>query len=210
MAAAIETSRLDSLESVVVGLRCSGILLIVDHEERDDESFKESQGSQIGKRIRINREKIVPFVWKGVLEDTDIVVVYNEDLEGLQDLIQKEILNYQIGSVNNNIGIFIIDGLITLISIIYSNNVSEEKIDYNKLNFRKVYILLKSINELSKYVKVQINEPLETWKIIDKIHLPYKFESDYRCLVNCLSSNNDMKSNFISLKALLRLFDICA
>ncbi|KAG0678135.1 hypothetical protein C6P40_004949 [Pichia californica] len=190
-----------------------------EENENDDDDDDEDQGVQDELRIPINFNSTTPRAWNKYYLNTDVCILNSLKLQDIIWIINRQILRMKLKTndeINNEI--FIINGLIHCISILFFKCVKFKKIEYLNLNFQLVYEILLKLKKLDKILNknIQINDTNEIWDLIDKIFLPCNENLNYIDLVNYLTNNDndDEKKEilgsqkFVSLKYLLNTFGI--
>lgn len=186
-------------------------LLTVKHENDDIPS------------IEVDYSTLTPYAWYKVYQNVDVIVIEEVDLDKIYMVLCRQIIRLKMKDEEekDTDEIFIVDGLLTSISIIFSQFVHDQRIEFDKLNFRKVYLILQKLIELDELIgyKVQINDTNEIWNLVNQIFLPCRRETEnYQKLVDFLSNaegiteHNDKSilgvDEFVCLETVLTRFGI--
>lgn len=152
-------------------------------------------------KIMLDYSFLTPRSWYQFYSNALVCVLNTLDLDKIHQLICREVLRIQMkklesggfsdpSSANGNM--FIVDGFVACVSIIFSQFVSHERIDYDQLNFRKLYLILDRLKELDGLIggNVRINESGEIWEVVGKIFVPCHKESSYVRLVEYLTGTS--------------------
>lgn len=179
-----------SYEELVITLvktSLSGCLLFtVRHEGEDD-------GAHVGvPEIIIPGEIITSARWENVIEKSTFMMIEEGKLDEIWRGLVKLVLRFRMGEfveVSN----VIIDGVILKISDIFSRFLERKGSNFEEFNFRLVYLIFDKICELDEVsgYKVQINESNDIWKIVEKIYLPCRDDSDYEALLNFIDDDEE-------------------
>lgn len=166
--------------------------------------------------VNLNFQSITPKLVNKILKKSSISVINVFDLNVFYEIVKKDydgLINY---------GYYIIDGLILCISELFTKFISKIKVDYDKFNFRLVYLIiikLMKMKEKEKDCRIEINENESVWERVDQIYLPCSSESTYDRLVEYLSKSSNETLNmrkemvwgtdeFICLSDILEKFNI--
>jgi hypothetical protein len=208
-------------------------ILSMQQENEEDDANTSINNSSLNHLplLNIDYTQITPKLYHQIYSNTNVILIRHHDIDTLYKLLYRTILRIKVKNndddiTNNNDNdnnnkvqnIFILDGMLASICNLFSRFVDEKKINYNLLNFRKVYMLLIKIQELDKLIgyKVQLNESNEIWDIIDKIFIPCNDKCDYTLLVEYLSTDLHSEGSdkilgsdsFVNLTNLLQKFGI--
>lgn len=182
-------------------------------------------------KIVLNYSFLTPKSWNQFYTNTSVCILHSLDLNQIHRVLCREILRMQMkklesGGYVNPLevqgDIFILDGFVASLSIIFSQFVSHERIDYDMMNFRKVFLILDRIKKLDGLLgeNVRLNESNEIWEVVDKIFILCKKESSYSKLVEYLSDTPEDPTqkearnvvlgcdDFVSLRHILNFFGI--
>lgn len=199
-------------------------IVIIQHDHTDEHNDFENN-TQGSLNIELPYSSLTPSLWKNIYSTTDVSIINGINLDKIYEIICREVLRISMFRIENESNMpninskFILEGFIASISIIFSQFVTDERIDYDKLNFRLLYLIFSKLKELDNLIgfNVQLNESLEIWNVVDKIFIPCKRNSDYQKLVEYLSnySKDDEsevkvlgRDDFISLQQIFKNFGI--
>ena len=186
----------ETLEQVVGGLNLLETGAVKDRQMHV--TLVTVQNDKVDK-IMLNYSFLTPKSWNQFYINTSVCILHSLDLNQIHSVLCREILRMQMKKLENGGyvdpsqvqgDIFILDGFVASLSIIFSQFVSHERIDYEMMNFRKVFLILDRVKKLDDLINenVRLNESDEIWEVVDKIFIPCNRESSYSKLVEYLSS----------------------
>lgn len=188
-------------------------LVIINHEGNEDYDDNNKTESKYLPSIKLSIKDITPKLWSSIFSKTRLTFIHFNDLDLVYSVLCQTLLRLQLMDKVNDM--IVIDGLISCLSVLFLRFVELQQIDYEKLNFRKLYLVLDKIHEIDEIsgYRVQLNETKDIWDVVDKIYIPFSHESDYPKMMECLSSNSESVSDkevqqFYCLHEMLLKFNI--
>lgn len=179
--------------------------------------------------IRISHRQMTIPLWMRTIcnPNSTIAVVEEPSLESFYLLFRSDFQKLS-DITNTERCTYVIDGLISTISILFSAFISSDEIgvrvvtaNFEHFNFRKLYLTLHMMTKIRQLSNVEVlfNEHSDVWRIVNNVYLPCKHGANYTRLVEWLARADEEElvrrersvlgtEEFVSLQKVLNAFDI--
>lgn len=155
------------------------------------------------KKLEVEIPDLTPKKWECFKKCT-VIRFHSMELDFILEVLSKELLR---GAASTHNGMYILDGLITTLSVLYSDIIDRKQFQYTNFNFQKIYMILVKLQQLEEwYEEVYINDPNEMLEVASNIYIPVKKTNTWDELVNQLDKGEVNEDDFQNLKYVIQSF----